>query len=419
MVRTKAFLMTSVVLIAFTSTLISVALLQVHARSSSVIFVEPGQSIAQAVNNAQDGDRLVIKSGFFNESMVVVNKSLSIVGESSENTIVDGGGTAQVIFQVVANDVLIQNLTLQNTDLAPFIFTSASAVTIFNATGVIIRNVIVQNASVGVVLRSSNLSEISCCSISGTVSFGIYFRERSCNNVVVDSTVGNNSVGIGFADMVSQWNRLYHNNFQNNTQFDVTSFGGVNYFDDGYPSGGNYWDDYGSVDLKNGRNQDQNGSDGILDQGFSSDNYPLANPLTSVSIEVAGQEFVVEVSSNFEIMSWDLNVSEKSLRFFVTGPQGTVSEARVNIPKGMLSCESLDAWNVSYVDGDVQTLQYLGMEDALVTYLHFTSVSTEPGEIRIVGTKVLPEFGLLIMMLAFFLLTALIGILLSRRSSKS
>ena len=418
MVTTKAFLMTSVVLIAFTSTLISVALLQVHARSSSVIFVEPGQSIAEAVNNAQDGDRLVIKSGFFNESMVVVNKSLSIVGESSENTIVDGGRTAQVIFQVVANDVLIQNLTLQNTDLAPFMITAASAVTIFNATGVIIRNVSVQNASVGVVLRSSNLSRISCCSISGTVSYGIYFRERSCNNVVVDSTVGNNSVGIGFADMVSQWNRLYHNNFQNNTQ-DVTSFGGVNYLDDGYPSGGNYWDDYGSVDLKHGMNQDQNGSDGIFDQGFSSDNYPLANPLTSVSIEVAGQEFVVEVSSNFEIMSWDLNVSEKSLRFFVTGSQGTVSEARVNIPKGMLSCESLDAWNVSYVGGDVQTLQYLGMEDALVTYLHFTSVSTEPGEIRIVGTKVLPEFGPLTMMVVFFLLTAVIGILLKRRSGKS
>jgi nitrous oxidase accessory protein NosD len=418
MVRTKAFLMTSVVLIAFTSTLISVALLQVDARSSSVIFVEPGQSIAQAVNNAQDGDRLVIKSGFFNESRILVNKSLSIVGESSENTIVDGGRRAQVIFQVVANDVLIQNLTLQNTDLAPFMITAASAVTIFNATGVIIRNVSVQNASVGVVLSSSNLSQISCCSISRTVSYGIFFRERSCNNVVVDSTVVNNSVGIGFADMVSQWNRLYHNNFRNNTE-DVRSFGGVNYLDDGYPSGGNYWGDYGSVDLKNGINQDQNGSDGILDQGFSSDNYPLANPLTSVSIEVAGQEFVVEVSSNFEIMSWDLNVSEKSLRFFVTGPQGTVSEARVNIPKGMLSCESLDAWSVSYVGGDVQTLQYLGMEDALVTYLHFTSVSTEPGEIRIVGTKVLPEFGPLAMMLVFFLVTAVIGILLKRRSGKS
>jgi hypothetical protein len=418
MVKTKALLMTSVVLIAFTSTLISVALLQVEARSSSVIFVEPGQSIAQAVNNAQDGDRLVIKSGFFNESRIVVNKSLSIVGESSENTIVDGAGTAQAIFQVVANDVLIQNLTLQNTNLAPFMITAASAVTIFNATGVIIRNVSVQNASAGVVLSSSNLSQISCCSISRTVSYGIYFRDKSCNNVVVDSTVGNNFVGIGFADMVSQWNRLYHNNFQNNTQ-DVTSFGGVNYLDDGYPSGGNYWDDHMSVDLKNGRNQDQNGSDGILDQSFSSDSYPLANPLTGVSIEVAGQEFVVEVSSNFEIMSWNLDVSEKSLRFFVTGPQGTVSEARVNIPKGMLSCESLDAWNVSYVDGDVQTLQYLGMEDASVTYLHFTSVSTEPGEIRIVGTKVLPEFGPFTMMLVFFLLTAVIGILLNKRSSKS
>jgi hypothetical protein len=302
--------------------------------------------------------------------------------------------------------------------LAPFIFTAASAITIFNATGVIIRNVSIQNASVGVVLRSSNLTQISCCSISQTVSYGVYFRERSCNNVVVGSTVGNNSVGIGFADMVSQWNRLFHNNFQNNSQ-DVTSFGGVNYLDDGYPSGGNYWDDCVSVDLKNGRFQDQIGSDGIFDQGFSSDSYPLVNPLTSVGVEVAGQDFVVEVSSNFEIRSWNLNVSEKSLHFFVTVPQGTVPEARVNIPKGMLSCESLNAWNVSCVDGDVQALQYSSMEDASVTYLHFTSVSTEPGEIRIVGTEVLPEFGSLTMMLVFFLMTALVGILLKRRSSRN
>jgi hypothetical protein len=57
----------------------------------------------------------------------------------------------------------------------------------------------------------------------------------------------------------------------------------VNTWDDGYPSGGNYWSDYAGVDLFSGPYQNQTGSDGIGDTPYfiranNTDNYPLMNP---------------------------------------------------------------------------------------------------------------------------------------------
>jgi hypothetical protein len=59
--------------------------------------------------------------------------------------------------------------------------------------------------------------------------------------------------------------------------------GSVNVWDDGYPSGGNHWSDYVSVDVKNGIGQDLPGSDGIGDTPYTIDadnvdRYPLMNP---------------------------------------------------------------------------------------------------------------------------------------------
>jgi hypothetical protein len=77
---------------------------------------------------------------------------------------------------------------------------------------------------------------------------------------------------------------IYHNNFINNAEqaFDHI---GENTYDNGYPSGGNYWSDYTGVDKKSGPNQDKPGSDGIGDTPYTrhnvEDRYPLMNPWTT------------------------------------------------------------------------------------------------------------------------------------------
>lgn len=380
--------------------------------SSAVIVVQTGQSIAQAIDRASPGDIVYVKNGLYNESVIVVNKSLSVVGESPENTIIDGGRTIQAIFQIVADSVSLENFTLQNTSPDPF--TQASAVRIHGATHVSLQNVTVRNSSVGFELHSSNLTEVSRCRISGCSIAGIQLRDNSCNNVVVGNTIANCSIGIRFADMASQGNKIYHNNFENNTE-QVYSLGGTNYFDGGYPSGGNYWSDYLGVDLKSGSSQEQNGSDGIFDQGFSFDKYPLANLVTNVDIQISDREFHVQVSTNMNILGWNFDVPGKSLDILVTPEQDNTGAVRVQIPRDLLSSENLTDWIVSFQDNGSTTLQSIRMEDAENTYLYFTCSSTVEGEVQISGTKVFAELTPLTMTTFFLSLTILAAVLSKKR----
>jgi parallel beta-helix repeat protein len=78
-------------------------------------------------------------------------------------------------------------------------------------------------------------------------------------------------------------NRFYHNTFKNPQQVVISNYGYVNFWDNGYPSGGNYWGDHSGIDLHNGPFQNVTGSDGIGDDPYNIDEnnidrYPLMNP---------------------------------------------------------------------------------------------------------------------------------------------
>jgi parallel beta-helix repeat protein len=69
-------------------------------------------SIQQAINNASNGDIIIVKPGVYRES-IVVNKSISIIGEDRANTIIYGDGEQTAVY-IKANNVLVRNLTIQN-----------------------------------------------------------------------------------------------------------------------------------------------------------------------------------------------------------------------------------------------------------------------------------------------------------------
>jgi hypothetical protein len=85
-------------------------------------------------------------------------------------------------------------------------------------------------------------------------------------------------------------NTVYHNNFIDNTQqvhqpwWDYPAIpASVNVWDDGYPSGGNYWSDYNGTDLHSGPYQNETGYDWIGDSPYivdqnNTDRYPLMYP---------------------------------------------------------------------------------------------------------------------------------------------
>ncbi len=97
-------------------------------------------------------------------------------------------------------------------------------------------------------------------------------------NTIQGNTVSTNfGYGIYLYSSVNDF--VYHNDIIGNTNqaFDDRT---DNYWDDGYPSGGNYWSDYIGADSFKGPNQDIPGSDGIGDTPYvidsdSQDDYPL------------------------------------------------------------------------------------------------------------------------------------------------
>lgn len=84
-------------------------------------------------------------------------------------------------------------------------------------------------------------------------------------------------------------NPIHHNNFLGQGMaYEETA----NIWDDGYPSGGNYWANYSGNDNYRGPNQDVPGPDGIGDEPYKGiynfdsgnyDNYPFINPVPSAN----------------------------------------------------------------------------------------------------------------------------------------
>jgi parallel beta-helix repeat protein len=114
------------------------------------------------------------------------------------------------------------------------------------------------------------------------INYGYY-------NLILNNIVKNNSGGINLK--YSDNNLIYHNNFVNNTN--QANDDGSNFWDNGYPSGGNYWSDYTGTDFYRGENQYIPGSDGIGDTPYyiPGDNNRDRYPLMGLSL-VAGWNLV-------------------------------------------------------------------------------------------------------------------------------
>ena len=139
-------------------------------------------------------------------------------------------------------------------------------------------NNITANERDGIGLYSSDYNNMSGNTITNIVH-GIFLSVSRINRIT-GNNIRNNKDGIWFFESFP--NFVYHNNFVNNT-IQAVILPGIIDWDDGYPSGGNFWSDHVDVDVKSGSNQDQPGSDGISDTPYiiyadNEDRYPLTYP---------------------------------------------------------------------------------------------------------------------------------------------
>jgi parallel beta-helix repeat protein len=168
-----------------------------------------------------------------------------------------------------------------NTIIGNRIEYSYNAIEIDFASSNVIEENTVENCTNGVFVGYESSNNIIVGNNASSSSIGFTLGYMSNGNLFANNQATNNGYAVALSSSYN--NRIYHNNFINNVQqayIEAPSY--TNSWDDGYPSGGNYWSDYSGLDFFNGPYQNATGSDGIGDTSYSmdvdnTDNYPLMN----------------------------------------------------------------------------------------------------------------------------------------------
>lgn len=272
-----------------------------HARMWTVDDDGPADfhTIQEAVDHASEGDTVYVKSGTYREEQVIIEKPLAFIGEDKNTTVIDGNGNWVCVYVQSTHDVNISGFTMRN-GYGVHLYSSDNVTIVDNiisnngqgivlkesANSTVTRNILTLNGVTSVYL--SNSSKNSVCDNIVTLNGGDAIRlDHSDENVISENHVSNNGLGIapgyhayGIHLSYSNSNMIYHNNIIENHEPAINWRSGNNSWDNGYPSGGNYWSDYCGIDAYSGPHQDEAGSDGIGDTPYMIDDnvldrYPL------------------------------------------------------------------------------------------------------------------------------------------------
>jgi parallel beta-helix repeat protein len=161
-----------------------------------------------------DGHTITVDPGTYNE-VLVINKSLKLIGEDKSTTIIDGGGNFRCVF-ITADNVEVRGFTLKaafwgidlnnsNNNIITdnnITMNYFSGISLYSSNNNLISdndiNVSKSGLS-GIILHDSNSNTISNNILTGSPHFfsmGIFLLHSSSNNLISDNDISENGCGM-------------------------------------------------------------------------------------------------------------------------------------------------------------------------------------------------------------------------------
>ncbi len=281
----------------------------VESEPTTIIVPNDYPTFQKAINAANDGDTIKVGWDIWSPDpleSVVVNKSVTLINPGYYAPILDFvvvADSASIIgFMTGGLSILADNVSINRVGVGPsggwgFPY---SGISLNGANGCNLSEVGVGgiNEGSGITLSESSNNIIANSFFDSVfVNVGLIAFISSFNNTFSGNTVWSNWAPSVYLDD-SSGNKFFGNSFNVYYAEQVTVLGdSANIWDQGYPSGGNHWNDYNGTDFYTGPYQNETGSDGIGDtpyvfNGNNQDYYPLVTHNITIT-EVAPSKTVV------------------------------------------------------------------------------------------------------------------------------
>lgn len=243
-------------------------LLHIYGSVINVNTTEIFLTINDAIEDSDTENKhnIYVKNDIYYEH-INVYKAIKLIGENKKDTIIDAREFCNPV-KICYDEVIFSGFTVRHSGSEIY-----NAGIIIESDNIIVSENIIEENYNGIIIKySSDDNVVSGNIIQNNNWHGLYIK-KSCNkNIIIENTFENNNYS-GIAITETTQNKIYHNNFIKNRHnaYDDSH----NIWDNGYPSGGNYWNDY------TGEDKDKDGIGDVpysIPTGINEDRYPLMNP---------------------------------------------------------------------------------------------------------------------------------------------